>query len=54
MREATRLDCRYMELDSATARREAHKFYRRNGMDDIGLHFSIPVPGVEPWSPSIS
>lgn len=37
--EARRAGCRSFELDSATHRTPAHRFYRRQGMDATSLHF---------------
>lgn len=48
--EARRLGCNYLELDSGLVRKDAHRFYRDNGMDEVGLHFSIPVDGGKKWS----
>lgn len=41
--EARRAECRSFELDSATHRTAAHRFYRREGMDATSLHFRKPV-----------
>jgi GNAT superfamily N-acetyltransferase len=48
--EARRLDCKYLELDSGLARLDAHRFYKRHGLEEVGLHFSIPVNGGQKWT----
>jgi len=45
IKQANRAGCKYLELDSGTNRIEAHSFYRRNGLEDIALHFSVPRIG---------
>lgn len=40
---AQSMDCRYLELDSGLERLDAHRFYRRMGMEDVALHFSMTV-----------
>lgn len=42
---ATTLGCRFLELDSGTERLDAHRFYRRLGLEEVGLHFSKPMGG---------
>ena len=51
LNEAWTLDCRYVNLDSGLQRADAHRFYRRHGFEDIGLHFSIPVGSAKKWTP---
>jgi GNAT superfamily N-acetyltransferase len=46
---AEREGCRYVALDSAHVRVDAHRFYRREGFDDIGLHFVVPVGDAPRW-----
>ncbi|HEX7153761.1 MAG TPA: GNAT family N-acetyltransferase [Thermoanaerobaculia bacterium] len=48
--EATRNGCRYLTLDSGLKRLGAHKFYRRHGLEEIALHFAIPLDGGPMWS----
>lgn len=33
--------CKELHLDSGVQRKEAHRFYEREGMTAIGLHFAI-------------
>jgi GNAT superfamily N-acetyltransferase len=33
--------CRQLHLDSGMQRRDAHRFYRRAGMQATGLHFAL-------------
>jgi GNAT superfamily N-acetyltransferase len=49
---ATSLGCKFLELDSGTQRLDAHRFYRRHGLEDVALHFSKPLRGGAPWSVS--
>lgn len=35
--------CGQLHLDSGTQRADAHRFYRREGMDPIGYHFSLTL-----------
>lgn len=48
--EAVRTGCKYLELDSGLTRLDAHRFYRREGREDIGLHFSTPTDGSPRWT----
>lgn len=48
--EARRRGCEYLELDSGLKRVEAHRFYRKSGMEDVALHFSIPASGGPKWA----
>lgn len=48
--EAQRTGCRYLTLDSGTKRLRAHDFYRRNGLQDIALHFAVPLDGSAMWT----
>lgn len=41
--------CRVLVLDSGVKRVDAHRFYRRHGLEDIGHHFAIPVDGGPQW-----
>lgn len=38
-KEAARLGCRTVRLDSATHRHEAHRFYLKHEMDIVSFHF---------------
>jgi GNAT superfamily N-acetyltransferase len=52
--EAQREECDYLTLDSALKRIDAHRFYRRNGVVEVGLHFSVPTKeGGQPWKSEI-
>lgn len=42
---ALRLHCTWLELDSGTQRKRAHRFYLREGMDIVSFHFSKPLSG---------
>lgn len=46
---ATSLGCKYLELDSGSKRLAAHRFYRREGLEEIALHFSIPLGDTAKW-----
>lgn len=48
--EASAHGARYVALDSAHARVDAHRFYRRQGYDDVGLHFVRPLGDAPRWS----
>lgn len=48
--EATRNGCRFLTLDSGTKRLDAHRFYRREGMEDIALHFAVTTNSGPMWS----
>ncbi len=48
--EAGRRGCEYLELDSGLKRVEAHRFYRKNGLEEVALHFSIPASGGPKWA----
>ncbi|MFZ5444811.1 MAG: GNAT family N-acetyltransferase [Myxococcota bacterium] len=41
--------CRFLELDSGSNRLDAHRFYRRHGLEPVALHFSKPTDGGGPW-----
>lgn len=41
--EAKRQDCQELHLDSGTQRKDAHRFYEREGMDMIGYHFKMAL-----------
>lgn len=47
---AQSLGCRFLELDSGDARLDAHRFYRREGMASMALHFSKPLGGRAAWT----
>jgi GNAT superfamily N-acetyltransferase len=38
------MGCRFLELDSGMQREAAHRFYRREGMQDSSLHFRRAIP----------
>ena len=41
--EARRTGCSVLELDSATHRHEAHRFYFRERLHILAYHFSVPI-----------
>ncbi|MBI1423648.1 MAG: GNAT family N-acetyltransferase [Gammaproteobacteria bacterium] len=41
--EAKRHDCAELHLDSGIQRKDAHRFYEREGMDLLGYHYKIAV-----------
>ncbi len=41
--EGRRAGCSVIELDSATHRHDAHRFYHREGMHILGYHFSATL-----------
>ncbi len=41
--------CKFLELDSATERLAAHRFYERHGLGKVALHFSKPTDGGPAW-----
>ena len=43
--EARARGCSVVELDSGVQRRDAHRFYHRQGMTILGYHFSIGCGG---------
>ena len=36
-------DCRELHLDSGMQRKDAHRFYHREGLESTGYHFAAPV-----------
>lgn len=46
--EAQRNNCRYIELDSAVERKQAHRFYFREHMHVLAFHFSLALHGTDP------
>lgn len=42
--------CKYLELDSGLQRLEAHRFYRREGLEEVALHFSKPTGAGARWT----
>lgn len=42
-REAERLGCATVRLDSATHRHDAHRFYLKHSMDIVSFHFLRPI-----------
>lgn len=49
-KEAVRNGCTYLTLDSGLKREGAHKFYRRQGLEEIAYHFAIPMDGSPMWT----
>ena len=43
--------CKYLELDSGLQRLDAHRFYRREGLEELALHFSKPTGSGPRWKP---
>ena len=41
--EAKRHDCAELHLDSGIQRKDAHRFYEREGMELLGYHYKIAV-----------
>jgi GNAT superfamily N-acetyltransferase len=48
--EARSHGCKFLTLDSGLKRLDAHRFYRREGLQEIALHFAIPTDGGAMWS----
>ena len=48
--EAQRAGCKFLTLDSGLKRLDAHRFYRREGLQDMAIHFAIPVDGGPMWT----
>jgi GNAT superfamily N-acetyltransferase len=48
--EAVRNRCSFMTLDSGHKRKDAHRFYLREGMEDVALHFVQPLGGGPMWT----
>ena len=47
---AKTLGCKFLELDSGTKRLDAHRFYRREGLEEVALHFSRPTGAGPRWT----
>ena len=43
-------DCAELHLDSGIQRKDAHRFYERNGVEAAGYHFRIKLKPCVPWS----
>ena len=48
--ESVRNGCNFLTLDSGLKRLDAHRFYRKHGLQDMALHFAIPVDGGPMWT----
>lgn len=48
--EAQAQRCKYLELDSGLKRVDAHRFYRRHGLEPIAFRFSMPTDGGARWA----
>lgn len=48
--EARAHGCRFLTLDSGLKRIDAHRFYRREGLEEIALHFAIATDGGPMWT----
>ena len=48
--EARSHGCRFLTLDSGLKRLDAHRFYRREGMQEIALHFAITTDASPMWT----
>jgi GNAT superfamily N-acetyltransferase len=46
---AKSLGCKFLELDSGMQRLDAHRFYRREGLEEVALHFSKPTGMGPRW-----
>ena len=44
-RHAAEAGCEQLRLDSGVQRKDAHRFYEREGMEMVSLHFMMPVSG---------
>lgn len=44
----------YLELDSGSRRLDAHRFYRRHGLDEVALHFSAPITAAKWTEPDLA
>ena len=44
-RHAAEVGCAQLRLDSGVQRKDAHRFYEREGMEMVSLHFMISIPG---------
>ncbi|OOG28714.1 GNAT family N-acetyltransferase [Thioalkalivibrio denitrificans] len=44
-RHAAEAGCGQLRLDSGVQRKDAHRFYEREGMEMVSLHFMMPIPG---------
>lgn len=44
--------CAELDLDSGIQRKDAHRFYERNGLEVSGYHFSVRLAARVPWSSS--
>lgn len=49
--EAARLGCQQMHLDSGMQRKDAHRFYGREGMSATSLHFAENLPPTTAFAP---
>jgi GNAT superfamily N-acetyltransferase len=47
LERAAREGCAYLDLDSATHRKDAHRFYEREGMKFVAHHFAKKVGGSD-------
>src|SRR5437868_2949256 len=47
---AKSLGCKYLELDSGTKRLDADRFSRREGLEEVALHFSKPTGAGPRWT----
>ncbi|MES2767883.1 MAG: GNAT family N-acetyltransferase [Bdellovibrionota bacterium] len=47
---AKKQNCHFLKLDSGLKRTDAHRFYRRHGLEQIAHHFSIPTDGGPQWT----
>jgi GNAT superfamily N-acetyltransferase len=48
--EAKTHGCKFLTLDSGVKRLDAHRFYRRHGLEEVALHFAIPTDGGPQWT----
>jgi GNAT superfamily N-acetyltransferase len=46
-RYAANARCNEVHLDSAMQRRDAHRFYEREGVAKAGFHFAVTLPALE-------
>lgn len=53
LRERARAEgCAELRLDSGLQRTDAHRFYQRNGVEPVALHFREVLDARVPWSSS--
>jgi GNAT superfamily N-acetyltransferase len=46
-RRAKELSCASLQLDSGVQRKDAHRFYEREGLTHTAYHFALPLHAVD-------